>query len=307
MASVNEMNASFKRGDDGEKRRAQGLLAINIAAIIFGTAALFGKIDVSPVWIVDLRALFAAIALLALAVTRGQLRRPETRLIPSLVMTGSILAIHWVTFFVVVQMAGIAIATLTFATFPLFTVLFQGISDRTRPRTFEIVAGITIVLAVILLVNVDISGADRRWGAMAGLGSAISFALFGISSKTLGRELSPVLVSLFQNSVVAVVLLPFLPLASNPPKHLTEWMWLVVLGVITTALMHQLYFFALQRLTAATCSGFVALEPVYAILFASIFFEEPFTIMVAVSAAMILAASFILLYVDRPIRSVPLL
>ena len=291
--------------DSAHVRRTQGLVAINIAAVIFGTAALFGKIDVSAVWIVDLRATFAAVALLGLAIVRRRLHRPPPHLIPSLVATGTILALHWVTFFVAVQLAGIAIATLTFATFPFFTVLVNGMLSRERPRLFEIAAGIIIVVAVGLLVNVDLTGADQRWGALAGIGSAVLFALFGIFSKTLGVALSPVLVSLYQNTVVAIVLLPLLPIASHAPDHASEWMWLVVLGVVTTALMHQLYFYALQRLSPTTCSGFVALEPVYAIFFASIFFHEPLTIWVVVSAGMILSASFMLLKLETSIRALP--
>lgn len=297
-------NGGF-RVDSAPDRRVQGLVAINIAAVIFGTAALFGKIDVAAVWIVDLRAAFAAVALLALAIIRRQLHRPPSHLVPSLVATGTILALHWVTFFVAVQLAGIAIATLTFATFPFFTVLLNGILARERPRPFEIAAGLLIVAAVGLLVNVDLTGADQRWGALAGIGSAVLFTLFGIFSKTLGAALSPVLVSLYQNTVVAVVLVPLLPIAKRAPAQASEWMWLVVLGVVTTALMHQLYFYALQRLSPTTCSGFVALEPVYAIIFASIFFHEPLTVWVAVSAGMILSASFMLLKLETSIRALP--
>jgi hypothetical protein len=42
----------------------KGLIAINIAAIIFGSAALYGKLNVSPFWIVAMRGIFAAITLL---------------------------------------------------------------------------------------------------------------------------------------------------------------------------------------------------------------------------------------------------
>lgn len=293
--------------DSAHDHRFQGLMAINIAAVIFGTAALFGKIDVSAVWIVDLRAVFAAIALLALAVTRRQLHRPPSHLIPSLIATGTILALHWVTFFVAVQFAGIAVATLTFATFPFFTVLVNGVLSRERPRLFEVAAGLIIVIAVGLLVNVDLTGVNQRWGALAGIGSAVLFALFGIFSKTLGAALSPVLVSLYQNMVVAIVLLPLLPIVGRAPDRASEWMWLVVLGVVTTALMHQLYFYALQRLSPTTCSGFVALEPVYAILFASIFFHEPLSVWVVVSAGMILSASFMLLKLETSIRALPVI
>lgn len=91
-----------------------------------------------------------------------------------------------------------------------------------------------------------------------------------------------------------MVLIPFLFLSKPVPDEKAEWLFLVSLGIVTTALMHQLYFYALKRLSASTCSGFVALEPVYAIVFAAIFFSEPLPARVAVSGTLILCASFLL-------------
>ena len=71
-----------------------------------------------------------------------------------------------------------------------------------------------------------------------------------------------------------------------------EWIYLAMLGIITTAVMHQLYLFALKRLTASTCSGFVALEPVYAILFAAVFFAEPVTWTILISGILIVTSIF---------------
>ena len=69
---------------------------------------------------------------------------------------------------------------------------------------------------------------------------------------------------------------------------------LALLGTVTTALMHQLYFYALGRLSASTCSGFVALEPVCAILFAGLLFHQVISVWTVVSTALILGASFTL-------------
>mgnify|MGYP003353173838 FL=1 len=65
--------------------------------------------------------------------------------------------------------------------------------------------------------------------------------------------------------------------------------------MVATALMHQLYFFALKHLPASVCGGFVALEPVYAILFAALLFSDVVSPVVALSGALIVGASFLLL------------
>ena len=95
----------------------KGLIAINIAAIIFGSAALYGKLNISVLWIVSMRGIFAAITLLIIGTSRKEIVNPG-KMLRALMVTGTILSFHWLTFFLSVQLSGIAIATLTFAAFP---------------------------------------------------------------------------------------------------------------------------------------------------------------------------------------------
>jgi drug/metabolite transporter (DMT)-like permease len=143
-------------------------------------------------------------------------------------------------------------------------------------------------------VNPQNAGGNAA-GTVLGLVSALTFAWFGHASKQLGRTLTPLNISLAQNIVVFLALTPMLFIAQPAPALTSDWLWLVLLGVFTTAFMHQLYFYALNRLSASTCSGFVALEPVYAILFAALFLDEPVTLWVIVSGILIVGASCALL------------
>lgn len=276
-----------------------GLIAINLAAVIFGTAALFGKLDISPVWIVAARGAFAALTLAGFGWLRGEPLWTSNQMhLKALGVSGTLLCIHWLTFFVAVQWAGVAVATLTFAAFPLFTVLLSALAARRWPDLLEAGAGFAILFAVGLLVDVRIPG-TALWGALAGLISALTFAYFGLQSKQLTTVLPAVTVSLAQNMMVALLLLPLLPWAYPMPTQSSDWFWLGVLGVVTTALMHQLYLFALRRLSATVCSGFIALEPVYAVAFAARWFQEPLTGQVVISGGLILGASFVLLWSEK--------
>lgn len=282
-----------------EETQRSGLIAINLAAIIFGTAALYGKLDISPFWIVMMRGTFASIAIAVVGLLSGGLGLfPTIAELRGLLVTGILLAIHWVTFFESVQLAGVAVATLTFAVFPLFTVLLVTMKARRRPSLLELGAGLAIILAVALLVDAKDSDAQLT-GAIVGLGSALSFAVFGIKAQILTTEIQPLMVSLIQNLTVALCLTPTLVFSSHAPHTTTDWVCLMLLGVVTTAFMHQLYLFALKRLSATTCSGFIALEPVYAIVFAAIFFGEPLTLWVVVSATLIIGSSIVLLRAEQ--------
>ena len=274
-------------------QRTKGLIAINVAAIIFGSAALYGKLNVSPMWIVSMRGIFAAITLYGIGIVRKQIINPRANL-KTLAVTGIILALHWLTFFWSVQLSGVAIATLTFAAFPLFTLVIEALKNKRHLKIIEVTACIIIIIAVALLVKFNSVSTGVFTGTISGLASAVLFAFFGVISKNLTSRLPTLTVSFVQNFIVCLVLLPFLPFTESAPDEVVEWIFLVLLGIVTTGLMHQLYFYALKRLTASTCSGFVALEPVYAILFAALIFSEPLTARVAISGILILAASFLL-------------
>jgi drug/metabolite transporter (DMT)-like permease len=152
-------------------------------------------------------------------------------------------------------------------------------------------------MAVALIV--EPSGGERNLGgAAAGLISGFTYALFWRASQRLG-SMAPTNVSFWQNSVVLALLAPTLLFAAPVPASVMEWASLVALGTINTAVMLLIYLYALRRISPSTCSGFIALEPVYAILFAALFFHEPVTPWIVVSVILILGASFTLLKLEK--------
>lgn len=279
-----------------QSARSQGVIAINIAAVIFGTAALYGKLHVAPSWIVAMRAGFAALTLALVGGLRIDLRTFSASTWRRLAVSGLFLAMHWLSFFVSVQHAGVAVATLTFATFPLFTVIVEAAQERRLPRVAELAAGTAIIVAVALLVDPG-GGRGNIGGAAAGLASALTYALFWRVSQKLGA-LPPIMLSLGQNAVVVALLAPTLAFATAPSSAL-EWLSLAALGVVNTAVMLLLYLYALKRISASACSGFVALEPVYAIVFAALLFGEPVTPWIVASIILILGASLTLMRFDK--------
>ena len=279
--------------------RAHGLLAINIAAVIFGTAALYGKLEVAPVWITAMRAGFGVLALLVLGGLSRSLLRLPVQAWGLLGISGALLACHWLTFFISVQLSGVAVGTLTFATFPLFTVTVEAAARRRLPGLTELLAAIAIILAVALLLQPDSSGNDSLAGTLAGLVSALAYAFFWRVTQRIQQPLPAASLSLIQNGVVFLLLLPALFYAAPAPADAKSWLALSALGIINTAVLLLLYLYALQRISASSCSGFIALEPVYAISFAALLFGDPVTPWILASMALIIGASLILLRVEQ--------
>src|SRR3546814_17655939 len=106
--------------------RQRAVFAIHIAAVLFGLTGIFGELIQADAMVITAgRAGFAVLALLA--VMRSRRSSPLLGITRTniwvLAMAGSMLAVHWVTFFLAVTISGVAVATLGFASFPAFITL----------------------------------------------------------------------------------------------------------------------------------------------------------------------------------------
>ncbi|AUT49094.1 DMT family transporter [Achromobacter sp. AONIH1] len=272
--------------------RQRALTYIHIAAVLFGLTGVFGElIQAGAVVITMGRAVFAVAALGLFARMR---RRPLLgALTPAqlfvLVISGALLAAHWVTFFVSVKVGGIAIATLGFASFPAFITLFEGLIFRERVRLAEWLL-LGLVTAGLVLVTPSFDLADQGTVGLAwGLLSGLTFALLALSNRRSASGMDPMQVACWQNLVVALVMLPFAA-AQLPSVAAVDWLWLALLGVFCTGLSHYLFVSSLTRLNARSAGLVIALEPVYAIAFAWALFSQQPTPRMLAGAALIVTA-----------------
>ena len=255
--------------------RRSALAALHGGALLFGLTGVFGKLaSASPGVIVFGRALFAVLALGLFARLAGQAWRalgPAQWL--RLALCGLLLAGHWVSFFIAVKTAGVAIATLGFASFPAFTVILEGLLFRERIHLAEGLLVVLVSLGLVLVTpNFDLaSGATLGllWAILSGL----LFALLSLANRSNSGQVGPVQAALWQNLVVALCLLPF-AVGELPALPALDWLWLALLGVFCTGLAHSLFVASLAVVKARTAALVFALEPVYGIAFAWLLFHE---------------------------------
>lgn len=268
------------------------LLALHCGALLFGLTGVLGKLAATgPAMLVLGRAAFAvlALALFAGLIGRTPWQRLQARDWARLTLGGLLLAGHWVSFFIAVKVAGVAIATLGFASFPALTVLLEGLLFRERIRRHEWLL-VALVSIGLVLVTPDFNLASEAtagllWGVLSGL----LFALLSLTNRAGSGKLAPVQVALCQNLVVALCLLPFAA-PDLPQVRALDWLWLALLGVLCTGVAHSLFVASLEVLKARTAAVVFALEPVYGIGFAWLIFAETPTLRMVAGGALIIAA-----------------
>ncbi|HEX9036888.1 MAG TPA: DMT family transporter [Ktedonobacterales bacterium] len=279
-----------------KRETAVGLLQINVATILFGLAGVLGKVSGLPAPLITLgRVVFGGITLALFAgVTRPQVRPQSRRDAFLLLAQGLILAVHWTAFFESIAVSSVAIGLLSFSSFPLFTAVLEPLLLSQRPRRIEVVAAALILVGVYVLApNLSLSNGVTQ-GVVWGLGAGATFALLSVINRGLVRRYPAVTVSLYQDGVAAVALLPsllFFPVSGALTiRGLSS---LVTLGVLCTALAHTLFVAGLRQTRAQTASLIAALEPVWGILFALVLVAEAPSARTLVGGVIIVAATLL--------------
>lgn len=271
------------------------LWAIHFGALLFGLSGIFGKLaNTTPQMISAGRALFAVVALLLFAklISNARLVRLSLKQLSQLALGGALLGGHWWSFFEAVQISGVAIATLGFASFPAFTVLLEGLLFRERTQRIEYAMVALVCLGLVLVTpNFDLAS-QATTGLLWAVLSGLLFALLSLLNRASTRGIDPVQAALYQN---LTVLLLFMPLAwpSLPSVHAQDWLWMAMLGIFCTGLAHSLFVASLRVLKARTTAVIFALEPVYGIAFAWLLFNEQPTLRMLAGGLLIVSAIFL--------------
>ncbi|HJD43526.1 MAG TPA: DMT family transporter [Candidatus Paenalcaligenes intestinipullorum] len=267
--------------------------AAHVAAFLFGLTGILGAvIHASALFISWGRAGFALLCLAAVSrVTQQSLTRGLTS--PKalvLALAGLFLGAHWLTFFLAVQVGGVGVATLGFASFPAFIAILDVLVFRDRIQIGEGVLLVLITLGLVLVTpSFELNNRGTQ-GLLWGLASGLAFALLAITNRRGARGIPSLQIAFWQNIVVAVLLLPW-ALSELTGLTLSDWGFLLLLGVLCTGIAQFLFVKSLEQLDARQAGVIIALEPVYAIAGAWwLFNEQPSARMIG-GALLIIAAS----------------
>ena len=266
--------------------------ALHIGALLFGLTGVFGKLAAASASVIVFgRAGFAVIALACFAAVsrRSPWHALTRRDVRSLLVSGLLLAGHWVSFFIAVKVAGVAIATLGFASFPAFTVLLEGLIFRERIRLNEIMLVVLVSVGLILVTPTFDLASQATEGLLWAIASGLSFSLLSLNNRANAGRVPAVQAAMWQNAVVALCLLPFAVPQISSVRPL-DWVWIGLLGVLCTGVAHSLFVASLAVIKARTAAVVFALEPVYGITLAWVLFHETPTLRMLLGGVLIIVA-----------------
>lgn len=291
------------------------LYKIHFSAFLFGFAGLFGKwIQIDALMIVWGRVLFASMAFGFLFGV--QKRNPfliSIRTYTIYILFGALLAFHWWSFFLAIQISNVAIGLFSFSTFPVFTVLLEPFFFKEKWRVhYLFLALLSLTGIYIMLPNLDWSQ-RFSYGVLWGVGSGFSFALLTIFNRLLlvavnipkssksnlhMANSNAVNIAFFQDFFALIWLSPFVVFQLDRISMI-NWGQLALLGVVFTALAHVLFISGLKKTNARIASLIANMEPIYGVLFAWILLNESMNMSLALGGSLIVFAAILAAYLQK--------
>lgn len=256
----------------------KSLLSVHIAVLLFGASGIFIKlIPMSALLITLTRALFSALALYIYCHFRQySLRLNRLRDYFFNVLAGIFLTIHWFFFILSIQVSTVSIGTITFATYPLFVIFIEPYVFKEKFQFKNLISVFMIGIGVAFLIPAFQLDNATTLGIIYGLISSLSYAILSIINRKLATSYNSVVVTLYEQTVSACIMTLIISII-NPVLGMgsfTQFIGLVIYGIVFTALAHSLYIYGLKNVKAQTASIISVLEPVYSILLAMIFLHE---------------------------------
>lgn len=249
--------------------RAIAIGSLALLAVSWGAIPLFVRAEVPPTHLVAMRVTLggAVLVVFSMATKRFTIPRHRWR---GVAMLGAVLAAHWLSFFVALNLTTVAVALAILYIGPVLAAVLSGpvLHERVSLHAY---VGLVVALVGTLLVIRPGSGATVAGVAVAAI-SGVLLAVIMLLGKPLAADLGGLVVATWDLIVASIVLAPFTIQAVRESGEF--WPQFVVLGAVFTGLAGVVYWTSMRQLPVAVVSVIMYIEPASAVVWAALFLGE---------------------------------
>ncbi len=225
---------------------------------------------------------------------------PSFRALSSLLVLGPVNLVNTFCFYYAYQNTTVANAVLTHYTAPIFVAMLAPIflKEKLSARAIFSVVIATLGLWIMLGVSFEqfsgllFAGDKNTAGIVAGVSSGLAYAVLIVILRVLSPSFDPVVMTFFQNIVVALILLPFVEIPAN---ILSAWWAFIIMGIVHSIIAPIFYFRGMRDVSAYGASILGYLEPVSVIILGILFLSEPVGGPTLIGGLMIIVSGYLTL------------
>lgn len=251
------------------------LLELSLATLFISSSGVLGKYIAMPTpVIIWWRSIIGFIVLLLLCkILKVNLKVKDKRDLKRFVLSALFLGAHWITYFYALKLSNVAIGMLSLYTFPIITSLLEPLFLKSKWDIIHFILG-GMVLCGIYILSPEINLESQYFqGILLGILSAVCYSIRILILKRDVAHYNGIMLMLYQVFVLSVVLAPVL-LFMDTSGISTQYPYVFLLGVLTTAIGHTLFVKSLKYFSASTASIITSVLPVYGIVLAYFFLNE---------------------------------
>ena len=258
-----------------ENNHMKNLSGLIIATFLISTSGVLGKYIAMPseviIWF---RSFFAMIFLFIFCkYQKIDLRITHKKIQIPLVLSSIFMAAHWITYFYALKLSNVALGMLSLYTFPVITALLEPIFLKTQLKTTHIYLGIVILLGLsIMAPDFNLENSNVR-GILFGLFSALCYSIRILILKKIVKNYHGSMLMFYQTFVITILLIPVVFLM-DVSGFQSQFPYLLILAIVTTAIGHSLMIHSLKFFSASTATLISSIQPVFGILIAFIIVNE---------------------------------
>ena len=270
-------------------------LVCKLGILLLGFTAVLSRLIEWPVLVtVFSRSVLAVLSLALYIIFKRQSVFIPRRYFVRILVTGGCLAVHWVTYFKAVELAGVAIGLLALFTFPVMTVLVEPIWYRTRYSVHNIIAASLCFIGLFSLFQASIHSDQIIYGIGVGLLSAGAYTVRNLISKPLLHHISSSHLMLNQSLVAALCYAVYVLVTDVSVLHVSfsihNILYALLLGTVFTGVAHTLFISGFKYFSASFVSILAAAQPLYGTILGIYILNEIPTVSTWLGGSLILIA-----------------
>ena len=267
------------------------------ALLLFGLNGIVASnIPLNSYEIVFLRTLIGSVLLIILFLfSKGKFHiREYKKDTLFIVLSGIAMGTSWMFLYEAYKQIGVSLSSLIYYCGPVIVMVLSPLIFREKLTAPKLLGFGTVFVGIFLVNGNAAFNGSNSWGLFCGAMSAVMY-FFMVTLNKQSKKISGMENACLQLVVSFLTVAVFVGIKQrfiiNVPTN--AWVWILVLGIVNTGIGCYLYFSPLSKLPVQTVAVCGYLEPLSAVVFATVLLGEKMTFIQIVGAVFIIGGAMI--------------
>ena len=257
--------------------KLKNYLLLHLIVFIWGFTAILGAlITIDAVPLVFFRMALAVVFIFVYFLITKKRFYIDRQGVLKFLITGIIIALHWIFFFKAIKVSNVSVALVTMSTGAFFTSLIEPVFFKRKIKALEIILGLIVIGGLSIIFTFE---SQYKLGIIYALISSFLGSLFAVLNGLFIKRYNANSISLYQLLFGTLFVTVYLFLNNSFSVSFfslqnLDWIYLFILSSICTAYAFIASVKVMEYLSPYTVMLTINLEPVYAIMLALLIFGD---------------------------------